>query len=508
MLERRGPVLAALLAAAAALPALWMPFLADDWANLEWVTRDIFGPTPFAYVRPLYLASFRLEWWLWGAAPAMFHLTNVVLISATAALVVVVVRRYTRDAFLAGLAGVLFALHPYHVENAAWVAGRSDTMFALLYVAAALTWDRWRVAARGLPVLTLALFAGALLSKESAVTFPIFVLLVGYLDRSRRPSRAEWLRGYVPMVAMALIWFLALRPMALGDAGFRPLGHFGLRWAAKLAAFGAAGLLPAHTEILEAHPAAWAAASAVLGAVLLAGAIRGAGRIPKVVWACVPAFIILLGASLLSFQERYFFLPGAAAAVALAALLRAAGPRIGSTIGLLILSGWIVSAADHWIGWRAAAVTSRALVKDLVRASHDPGTREVVLVNAPHRVHGAPVYGRLQAAVALSGGRAITITSATLIDYATPDTVALDGATGDAVRGTEVVLRIRDEAYSRYVFPRNPPGADRIVTETATIWFDGSERVIVRVDPDPGTGRAAYYWSAGHLERLFRTAGS
>ena len=109
-------------------------------------------------------------------------------------------------------------------------------MFAVLYVAAALTWDRGRVAARGLPVLTLALFGGALLSKESAVTFPVFVLLVGYLDRSRRPSRAEWLRGYVPMVAMALIWFLVLRPMVLGDAGFRPLGHFGLRWAAKLAA--------------------------------------------------------------------------------------------------------------------------------------------------------------------------------------------------------------------------------------------------------------------------------
>jgi hypothetical protein len=53
-------------------------------------------------------------------------LTNLLLISAAAALVVVLIRRYTASAPLAGAAGILFALHPYHVENAAWIAARPN----------------------------------------------------------------------------------------------------------------------------------------------------------------------------------------------------------------------------------------------------------------------------------------------------------------------------------------------------------------------------------------------
>ena len=41
---------------------------------------------------------------MWGVSPAFFHLTNLLLIATSAALVVAVARRYTGDARLAALA--------------------------------------------------------------------------------------------------------------------------------------------------------------------------------------------------------------------------------------------------------------------------------------------------------------------------------------------------------------------------------------------------------------------
>src|SRR5262245_60069457 len=114
--------LAALAAAAAGLPALALPFLADDWLNLAAVVEGVFRRTAYGYFRPFYLGTYWLDWQLSGLSPAFFHLTNLLLICGAVALMVVLIERYTADASLAGLAGLLLALHPFHVHNAAWIA--------------------------------------------------------------------------------------------------------------------------------------------------------------------------------------------------------------------------------------------------------------------------------------------------------------------------------------------------------------------------------------------------
>src|SRR2546427_3920237 len=140
----RDPTLAAMLAAVAGLPGLWLPFLADDWAHLAAVAGGLALRTPFGYYRPLCMIIYWLDRLVWGLSPSLFHLTNLVLIGASAALVVVLIRRYTGDPALAGAAGILFSLHPYHIESAAWIAALADPLFSLLFLGAALAYDRWR----------------------------------------------------------------------------------------------------------------------------------------------------------------------------------------------------------------------------------------------------------------------------------------------------------------------------------------------------------------------------
>src|SRR5712691_13298607 len=89
----RAPWAAALVAALASLPGLWMPFLSDDWAQIDAVERGPVARTPFGDFRPLYMATLWLDRRIGGLSPSFFHLTNLLWIAATASLVVILARR-------------------------------------------------------------------------------------------------------------------------------------------------------------------------------------------------------------------------------------------------------------------------------------------------------------------------------------------------------------------------------------------------------------------------------
>src|SRR5207247_4528747 len=97
----RAPWAAALVAALASLPGLWMPFLSDDWAQIDAVERGPVAGTPFGDFRPLYMVTLWIDRWIAGSSPSCFHLTNLLWIAATPVLVVILAPSYTADRRLA-----------------------------------------------------------------------------------------------------------------------------------------------------------------------------------------------------------------------------------------------------------------------------------------------------------------------------------------------------------------------------------------------------------------------
>ena len=514
LLERRGALLAALLAAALSLPGLGLPFLSDDWVQIE--ASGGASPavrTPFADFRPLFMGSLWLDRWLWGLSPGPIHLTNIVLIAAAAALLVILARRYGGDGRLAAGTGLLFALHPYHVENAAWIAGRSDVLAAVPLLLAAWAYDRWRERCRGVPVIAALLFEAALLAKETAIVLPPALLLIGLSVRSRRPGAGEWLRGYPLLALVAAGHFLLLRPWVLGGPGRTLLRGFGTGWIKDGLGFVAATLVPLPVESLATRPVLWAAVALGVALALLAVARARSGRVPPAAILGAALCGVLLLPAIVGFQERYLFLPSAASCCALAALVQAARGRAAGLLGALLVSGWLVTSWMHWSGWREAAAASRSLVAGLVQASQRPGVGEIVVANLPHRVHGASVAGDFRAALLLSGGRPIPVRAAAWISCATAVDDALDGPPGTAVRrppaqpSAEVWLRIPRTPFSAFIGPGreliDAGNAASRTTPTGALRFDGRNGVRVRIDPDPARGRAAYAWVRGELRPLF-----
>ncbi len=178
------------------------------------------GMETFLY-RPLAIVTYALNWQISGAEPWSYHLVNVLLHATAAALVVRVGLLWRLPILAAGLAGLLFAVHPIHVEAVAPVFGRKDLLVTVFVLAFALTHrsalDRggWRRAAA--PLLLLC----AMLSKEVGVTGLALVAAQDF--RLERDRRAFLARPEVPLLyashILAVTLFLLVRTSVTGGMG-------------------------------------------------------------------------------------------------------------------------------------------------------------------------------------------------------------------------------------------------------------------------------------------------
>ncbi|MBX6362737.1 MAG: hypothetical protein IRZ00_02615 [Gemmatimonadetes bacterium] len=238
--SRRMQLAIALMAIVVYLPSIFNGFAYDDVAVVQndgrihtltnlarifaqpyWADRG----TEFAIYRPLTSASFAIDWFVSRGYPMWFHIVNVLWHAGSCVLLLLVLAELFPP--VAALGGaLLFALHPAHVEAVANVVGRAEVMSAAFAFAAALLWMRSgaRLGVRT-AVAVAALYALAMLAKESAVTLPALLVL---LDAARgewrvgSSSAAAYLRRRAPALALlgvALAGELAARYAVIGRMG-------------------------------------------------------------------------------------------------------------------------------------------------------------------------------------------------------------------------------------------------------------------------------------------------
>ncbi len=142
--------------------------------------------------RPLGILTFALDWQVSGGDPRWFHAVNLLWHGAATVLVGWLAFELLAPV-AAGVATILFAVHPVHVEAVSNVVGRLEPMAAALVLAAVLAHRRSNPWAP-------AFFALALLSKESAIVFLALVVANDVvLERDWRPTlrSRRWLyAGY------------------------------------------------------------------------------------------------------------------------------------------------------------------------------------------------------------------------------------------------------------------------------------------------------------------------
>lgn len=137
-------------------------------------------------VRPALMATYWLNFAISGTHPMAYHIGNLLLHAVTTWLVFLLLKRLLElagvefDRRLMALFGAgLFLLHPLQTESVAYIAGRSEEVAGLFFVAAWLVFVKnFESATTMITALKIVLLAGiAVAGKESAISLPAILLL-------------------------------------------------------------------------------------------------------------------------------------------------------------------------------------------------------------------------------------------------------------------------------------------------------------------------------------------
>lgn len=168
--------------------------------------------------RPLTTLSYAIDYAVWGLNSFGYHLTNVILHSANAILVCILLFLLSENFFIAFFGGLIFAAHPIQTEVVAWVSGRSSALFLLFYLSSLIFYIRYsRQKERRLYGISLALFALSLFSKEMSITLPFIIVLYDIYFPNREKFKTRLLK-YIPYFALAL-FYVVLRIILVKKVG-------------------------------------------------------------------------------------------------------------------------------------------------------------------------------------------------------------------------------------------------------------------------------------------------
>jgi hypothetical protein len=364
---------------------VWRSFLSPYWPP------DLGGQ---AY-RPLPVATYALDWLT--ASTLWFHLVNVLWHAGASVAVAALARRWTGER-AALVAGLLFAVHPVHVEAVANVIGRAELMAGLFTVIAVYV-----ALARGSVWGSAAALVAGLLSKENAAVAPALIAW-GWILGLSRPSRPAVLRFasswvVVGVAYVALRWwvlhpyarlhavaqvFVGADPVAMRLTAIAAFADF-----ARLLVFPLtlrADYSPAErtlvTSVFDARFALGAAA-VVVWAGLLAWALRRGQRgaafgLGWIAIALLPVANLLFPVGVLV-AERTLYLPSAGLVIAVAAALTGLADRSHTRRDVV---GWSLLVGAIVVAGAVRTVTRVPVWRD------DVAIVESILEDSPHSYRG------------------------------------------------------------------------------------------------------------------------
>lgn len=379
-----------LLAVVTSINTLWNHFAADDleqilnnsfiktFSNLpaaftksvwSFIAADVvFSVDP--YFRPLFSSLFSINYALFGNKPFGWHLISILTHGAVTFMVFLVTRELTKRNWTAGLTASLFAVHPVHAESVAWISGITDPLMTLFVLPSFLFYLRFRKGGSWyLLLISLGFFFLALLSKETAIAFP---LIVGYCElfhfrREEQITRRLGRSAQLLLVCLVpVLLYLAMRYNALANIIFSgppryPLGQSVLTLPVVLLKYLGFMAIPwgysyQHSITFVETPANIAFLAPLAGIIAIVACIAFVKS--RLVTLGAVWFIAMLSPALLALrqfepaallQERYLYAPsfGVCLIIALgiewtAARYESRGREIGAALAVLLILVWSV----------------------------------------------------------------------------------------------------------------------------------------------------------------------
>ena len=174
-----------------------------------------------AHWKPVTSATWALEYAVAGNKPFIYHFNNLLLHILNSILVFFLALRIApkfdklkEHAWLIALfTGLLFGVHPLHVESVAWVVERKDVLFTFFYLLGLLGYAKYLDSGKILPLALSALaYMFSTFSKAPGITMIVVLFLFDFVWQ-RKLSRQLFTEkiGHFGVLALALYNFGVFR---------------------------------------------------------------------------------------------------------------------------------------------------------------------------------------------------------------------------------------------------------------------------------------------------------
>ncbi len=158
-----------------------------------------------SFYRPLQTVIYLITNQLSGLSTAAFHIPNLILHMLNTCLVVSLGLRLGIARVPAFVAALLWALHPMHTEAVTYMSATADTLYAFFCLCGLAVFIQDNT--RRTMLLACGAFILALLSKETALVFPLLAIACIYRMDAQRHSIKPYLKTW-PLWVIALIYII------------------------------------------------------------------------------------------------------------------------------------------------------------------------------------------------------------------------------------------------------------------------------------------------------------
>ena len=192
------------------------------WEQLKWM----FTTFHMGHYQPLSWITLACDYLVWGLEPFGYHLTNLLIHSASTVLFYFISRQLLAITLSlsdakswqlnlgAAASALFFGIHPLRVESVAWATERRDVLsgfFYLLTLYSYLGAASTKTASRKWLRLSFACYAFSLLSKATAITLPVVLLILDIYPLKRLPvTPRAWFKPQCRAVLMEKVPFSLL----------------------------------------------------------------------------------------------------------------------------------------------------------------------------------------------------------------------------------------------------------------------------------------------------------
>ena len=167
----------------------------------------IFSSFYNANYHPFTTLSYAIEYNLFGLNAKPYHFVNLCIHLLNTFMVFRLIKKISGKIEVAAITALFFAIHPMHVESVAWISERKDLLYSFFFICGLSTYYDYIYATANknkLYIYTILLFLCSLMSKSTAIIFPLMLLIFDYYFR--RGWKKKVLFEKIPFFILSLVF--------------------------------------------------------------------------------------------------------------------------------------------------------------------------------------------------------------------------------------------------------------------------------------------------------------